>query len=237
MTIWPQVLALLIIALFASVLYIAIRTSKNQAAAKANLAETLGFEAVTARPSDLIQRVEEVYKRLNTREIQVDQVFSKEGWEDKEYLFDVSDAYDQDSEIGSEVFGLISNQLALPHFRLVTLPGMFGESMLGGLVEKALDKVLASAEKRAGMKRIEFPDRPDFDRSVVVFGKDQAAVRELLSGFHPSSYTSSQTPVFIGGVGDFLAVDFSQMGGAGSEQNDLIARYNDFSQIARFFQR
>lgn len=237
MTFWPELLALLIVVLFIALLYIAIRTSRARIALKTSQAESLGFEAVTSEPRELIQRVEEIFRKRPDQAIFVDQVYSQEGWDEKEFLFDVSDAHDEDSEIGSEVFGLISSQLDLPHFRMVCLPDVFQGSGFGRLMEKLLDKVFATVGKKMGMEQVEFPERQNFNQKVVVFGKDPDAVHELLAGFQPPAVIQGQSPLFIGGVGDFLAVDFSQTGGPGNEKLDLIARHNEFTQISRYFMR
>ena len=236
MSFWPELLALFIILAFAALLYIAIRTSRAQLALKNNQAENLGFRPVTSEPRELIRRVEELFRRRPDQAIYVDQIFSKESWDEKEYLFDVSDAHDDDSDIGSEVFGLISTRLDLPHFKIVILPDVFRGSGFGRLMEKLLDKVLNSAEVKQGLVEVEFPDRQDFDRKVVVFGKDPDRVRELLTGFQPPSIISGQTPVYIAGMDDFLAVDISVLS-AGREKLDLIAIHNQFTQIARYFLR
>lgn len=236
MSFWPELLALFIILAFAALLYIAIRTSRAQLALKNNQAENLGFRPVTSEPRELIRHVEELFRRRPDQAIFVDQIFSKESWDEKEYLFDVSDAHDDDSDIGSEVFGLISTRLDLPHFKMVILPDVFRASGFGRLMEKMLDKVLSSAEVKQGLVEVEFPERQDFERKVVVFGKDPDRVRELLASFQPPSLIGGQTPVYIAGLDDFLAVDISVLSG-GREKLDLIAIHNQFTQIARYFLR
>jgi hypothetical protein len=236
MSFWPELLALLIILAFASLLYIAIRTSRAQLALKTNQAENLGFRPVTAEPRELIRRVEELFRRRPDQAILVDQVYSKESWDEKEYLFDVSDAHDDDSDIGSEVFGLISSRLDLPHFKLVVLPDVFQGSGFGRLMEKLLDHFLNSIEKKQGLVEVEFPESQGFGGKMVVFGKDPDAVRDLLAGFQPPSIIPGQTPIFIAGADDFLTVDFSEVSG-GRENLDLISSHNQFTQIARFFMR
>jgi len=178
----PQLVALLVILIFAALLLLAIRASRRQAAKKKHLALTLGYEEVTSRPSQLINRAESLYKRAEYQSIQIDQVYSKRDGDQEFFIFDISDTNNNDGDLGSEVFGVISSQLTLPHFSLTTLPGFDSSSLIGGLMEGLLNKVLSVAEKYHGLKRIELPGRPNFDQQVIVFGKDQKAVSDLLAG-------------------------------------------------------
>lgn len=231
----PELAALLVILVFGALLLLAIRTSRKQAALKTHQALTLGYEEVTSRPSMLISRAESLYKRAEYQSIQIDQVYSKRDGDQEFFIFDISDTNKDEGDLGSEVFGVISSQLALPHFSLTTLPGFDSGSLIGGLMEGLLNKVLSLAEKYHGLKRIELPSRPDFDQQVIVFGKDQEAVTDLLAGVDLRSIARIKTPVHISGVDDFLTVDFSQMGSFKDPENDLIAQHGEFRRIARYF--
>ncbi len=231
----PELLALLVILVFAALLFLVIRGARKQAAEKTHQAITLGYEEVTSLPTQLISRVEALYKRGNDQGIQVDQVYSKKDWEEEFFIFDVSDANQDDNELGSEVFGVISSDFALPQFSLTTLPGFSSGSLFGGIMEGLLDKVLSFSEGYLQMSRIEFSDKPDFDQQVIVFGKDEAAVRELMDRIHLDSIIRIKSPVHIAGLDDFLTVDFSQMSSYSSPDSDLIAQHREFSQILDTF--
>lgn len=231
----PELLALLVILVFAVIFLLVFRAGRRQAAEKKHQALTLGFEEVTSRPDQLISRVETLYKRGQERGIRIDQVYAKRDGEEEFFIFDVDDANDEDSQLGSEVFGVITSQLALPHFSLTTLPGFSGSSLLGGIMETLLEKVLAVAEGYLQMSRIEFPNRPEIDDQLVVFGKDEGAVRELLERIPLDMITRIKSPLHISGVDDFLTVDFSQMGSIKDQENDLISQHGEFTRIARYF--
>jgi hypothetical protein len=231
----PQLITLLVILVFAALLLLAIRASQRQTAEKKHQAINLGFEEITSRPSQLINRVEAVYKRGDNHSIQIDQAFSKRDRDQEFFIFDISDSSQDDNELGTEVFGVISNQLDLPHFSLTTLPGFNSDSLLGGIMEGLLNKVLSVAEKYHGLQRIELPDRPGFDEQIIVFGKDQEAVREMLERIDLRSITSIKTPVHITGLNDFLTVDFSQMGSYKDQEHDLISQHREFTRITRYF--
>ena len=233
----PELLALLVILVFAALLLLAIRASRRQAAERKHLALTLGYEEMTSRPSQLISRVEALYKRGNNQGIQIDQLYSKKDWEEEFFIFDVSDTNQDDNELGSDVFGVISSDFALPLFSLTTLPGFSGGSLFGGIMEGLLDKVLSFSEGYLQMSRIEFPDKPDFDQQVIVFGKDETAVRELMDRIHLDSIIRIKSPLHIAGLDDFLTVDFSQMSSYSSPDSDLIAQHREFSQILDTFKK
>lgn len=235
MNILPGFLVVVIILIFVLLVFLAIKTSQRQAAEKSHQALTLGYEEVTTRPSQLISRVESLYKRRENQGIHIDQVYSKRDWDQEFFIFDVQDSSDDDNEMGSEVFGVISSQLALPQFSLTTLPGFNSASLIGGLMEKLLDKVLEVAGNYQGLNRIEFPDRPDFNDQIIVFGKDQGAVRELMNRIPVNSLLSIKSPLHIAGLDDFLTVDFSQMGSFKDPGSDLIAQQGEFIRILSYF--
>lgn len=233
----PELIALLIILAFVVLLLLVIRASRKQTALKTHQALTLGYEEVTSRPSQLISRVEALYQRGNNQGIQIDQVYSKKDWEEEFFIFDVSDTNQDDNQLGSEVFGVISSDIALPKFSLTTLPGFASGTLFGGIMEGLLDKVLSFSEGYLQMSRIEFPNRPEFDQQVIVFGKDELPVRELMDRIHLDTIISIKSPVHIAGLDDFLTVDFSQMASYSSPDSDLIAQHREFNQILDTFKK
>ncbi len=237
MSMLPLSLVLLVILIFVALLLLAIRASQRQTAEKTHQALTLGYDEVTSRPSQLISRVESLYKRRENQGIHVDQVYSKRDWDQEFFIFDAQDSSEDDNEMGSEIFGVISNQLSLPQFSLTTLPGFNSDTLIGGLMEKLLDKVLEVAGKYQGLSRIEFPDRPEIDDQIIVFGKDQGAVRELIGRIPISSIITGKSPLHIAGLDDFLTVDFSQMGSFQDPENDLIAQHQEFIRILGYFKK
>jgi len=235
MSFTPALLAALFILVFVSIVILIIRSSLKIAAQKTHLALTLGFEQPPELPIQLATRVEELYQRKDHQGVYIDEIYHKRELDQELFIFDVSSSSGDDSEMGSEVFGVISRELALPRFSLTTLPGFSSEGLLGGLMDKLLDKVLQLAEKYQGLARIEFPDRPDFDEGVIVFGRDEYAVRELLRGIHLSTLEVGKSPLHIAGSGDFLTVDFSLPSSSTTNENDLISQYQHFTRIYQAF--
>ena len=233
----PEILALMVILAFVLTLYLVIRSGRKNAAEKIHQALTMGFEEQSELPPQLASRVEDLFKRRDQQAVYIDSIFSRREMDQELFIFDVSDSSSDDNEMGTEVFGMISSELALPRFSLTTLPGFNSDSFLGGLMEGLLDKVLSLAGKYQDLVRIEFPNNPDFGNQVVVFGSDESAVREMLRGVHLSSLIQGTSPIHIAGSGDFLTVDFSLPSSYGSEENDLISQYQQFTQITRSFMK
>lgn len=232
----PQLVALLVILLFAALFLLAVRANRRVQIEKTHQALTLGYQEVTTRPSQLLSRMEALYWRGENQGIRVDQVYTKREGEEELFLFDVSRSPSEDNQLGSEVFGVISSQLALPHFSITTLPGFSSDTFLGSIMDSILDNVLSSlSEKYLGMSRIEFPDRPDLDDQLIVFGKDQGAVRDLLERINLDAIIRIKSPLHVAGVDDFLTVDFSQMAAYSSQDSDLIAQQREFSRIYDMF--
>lgn len=233
----PQLVALLIILVFVIIVLLMIRMGRIKTAEKTHQTSNLGFAPLSDLPPQLASRVDDLYKRKDQQAVYIDQIFQRRELDREYFIFDVSDSHDDDNEMGTEVFGLISPEFDLPRFSLTTLPGFNSDSLLGGLMKALLDKVLQLTERYQGMTRIDLSDKPDFGDQVVVFGSDETAVRELLRGIYFSSLSSSNSPLHIAGQGDFLTVDFSLPSSSGSAEGDLISQYQQFEQIARQFQK
>jgi len=237
MSFLPVLLALGVILIFATIVFLAIRASRNMTAEKVHLARTLGFEIAPTLPINLANRAEELFQIREDQAITLENVFSRRELDQEFFIFDLHDSSEDDSAVGKDVFGVISRELALPRFSLTTLPGFNSEGLLGGLMEKLLDKILALAGKYQGLSRIEFPDQPEIGDQLIVFGRDEFAVRELLRGIHLDTLITNQSPIHIAGNGDFLTVDFSIPYPSSSTESDLISQYQQFTQIVRTFMK
>ena len=231
----PELLALGILILFGIIVFLMIRTSRREQNEQDHQLRQLGFEPLEDAPLELESRVEELYQTRRGREIKLWRVFKRRESDQDLYLFDAEDTRGESSELGSEIFGLISNQLALPHFSLVTLPEFDRGSLFGGLIDKILDRVMSYAEGHLGLQRIEFPNQPELDDQLILFGQDPDAVREMLDSVGLNTFRSTQLPVQIAGKGDFLTVDFSTPSDLNQPGKDLVSRYQTFSQITRAF--
>jgi len=231
----PELLALGLLFIFGTIIFLIIRISRRQKVDQDNQLHQLGFRALESPPLELERRVEELCRPGGDQEVTLRQVYHRRELDQDLYLFDAADIHGENSELGSEIFGLISSQLALPRFSLVTLPDFDRESLIGGLMDKLLDKAMSYAEKHLQLQRIEFPNRPELDDKVVLFGQDPVAVREMLDRVGLSAFRTDDLPVQIDGRGDFLTADFSTGKSLNQPGQDLASRYQTFIQIARRF--
>ena len=231
----PQLLALGFVLLFVLIVYSAIRTSRRQLLDQENQLRGLGFNPLESPPPALERRVEEIYQTKGEREIQLRRVYHRRELDQDLYLFDADETSGDSSVLGSEIFGLISSRLALPRFSLVTLPDYDRGGLIGGLMDKLLDKVMSFAEGYLQLERIEFPDRPDLDDSLILFGRDPYAVRKMIDRMDVYSLRSNKQILQIAGSGDFITVDFGNPSNADQTGQDLASRYQTFVHVARSF--
>ena len=231
----PELLALGILLIFGLIIYFMIRASRREKLEQENQLRGIGFSPLESPPAELERRVEELYQTSGEREVRLWSVYHRRELDQDLYLFDAADTRGEGSELGSEVFGLISNRLALPRFSLITLPDFDRASLIGGLMDKLLEKVMSYAEGHLRLQRIELPDRPELDDKVILFGRDPSALREMLDRVGLYTLTSAEMPIQIAGSGDFITVDFSTSTSPNQPGQDLVSRYQFFVQITRAF--
>ena len=232
-----ELLPIGVILVYGLIVYFAIRTSRRQLHETDHQLQQLGFHLLESSPPELERRVEHLYQTKVEREIEIWRVYHRRELDQDLYVFDAVDTRGDSSEVGSGVFGLISPTLALPRFSLVTLPGFNPESLIGGLMDKLLDKVMAYAEGYLQLERIDLSDRPDLDDQVVLFGQNPMAVREMLDRVGLYSLIKDTGSVQIAGSGDFITVDFSMPSNPNQPEDDLVVRYQTFVEITRRFMK
>jgi hypothetical protein len=148
-----ELLALGVIALFGVILFLVIRTSKRQQSEFDAQLQQLGFNLLESPPPELERRVAELYQTRAEREIELWRVYHRRELDQDLYVFDAVDMSGDSSEVGSAVFSMVSRNLALPQFSMVTMPGFDRDSLLGGLMDKILDKVMNYAEGYLQLER------------------------------------------------------------------------------------
>lgn len=233
----PVLLAGAFFLIFGAIIYLVFRSARRHQEEMNRQIRSLGYKALGSPPPGLQTRVEELYQSPGEGQLVLENIYHRQELERDMYIFDVSDPRDGDSEAGREVFGVISSQLALPNFSLSALPEFDRNSPLGGLLDKMLDKVVSLAEKRFALRRVEFPDRPEFEENFLVFGRDPDAVREFLDRVPLSSLRNHTAPVQISGSGDFLMVDFKVSGDNPETARNILSQYQQFSEISKLFSR
>jgi hypothetical protein len=209
MTIQPEFLALGVILIFAGIVLTMLRERGKARFNKTIRAQKLGFKPVEIIPPELLSRIEDLYQNERNKTLEIRDLYHQNDREGDFYLFDLVDTDEEDTWLGSEMLAVISPHLALPRFSLTTIPSFGGEKAIGSLMNKVLDKVMDLAAKYQNLSRLEFPDKPGFDEKIVVFGRDEVAVGNLLSRINLDILSRGKNPLQLNGSSDCLTVDDS----------------------------
>ena len=231
-----ELLIIGIILIFILFVLFAIQATKRTREEKNLRARQLGFEPVVEIPQDLQSRIEDLYQNEKDRTLEIRNLHHRREWEQDLYLFDILDTSDEDSWMGRDVIGVISRNLALPRFSLITIPEFGKDGVLGNLMEKILDKVFKWAANFQRLSRVEFPDQPGFDDRFVVYGRDEHDVRTLFSGSTASGLSNNRLPLKLAGSGDFLIVETAHTTPPKDQYQDLRDLYQACLDLVRLFE-
>lgn len=232
----PAVLALGVILLFTLIIGLVLLAARNSNQQKSSRALELGFEALDAPPDALISRVENLHRRRESQILKISQVYRQRDLNRQIYLFDLADTRGDDSSLGTEIIGIISRDLALPHFTLISLPEMNNDGFLGQMMDSLLDRFFDWAGKFQKLERVEFPTYPDFDQRFVVYARDKYSAQNLFSGRTGSFLQTCPISLSVTGSGDFLTVEASSAldQQKQNQKNELRTLYQftlDFVQV------
>jgi hypothetical protein len=233
MSLTPGLMAIFVILVFAGIVLLMIRANRKDQAEKTRQAQKLGFEPLEEIPSELLYRVEELYRNKRNPKLEIHNIYYRTELDRSLYIFDLIGIDDEDTTLGSEMFGIISQALALPRFSLISIPSFDHQSGIGALMDKMLDKVMDLAAKFQDLSRIEFPDKPGFDDNYVVFGRDESAVRSLISRVSWDYLSRGKTSLQVNGSGDFLTVDSSFSMSSDDNNQNLEELYQVTTELAR----
>ncbi|MGB2964433.1 MAG: hypothetical protein WBB69_10660 [Anaerolineales bacterium] len=232
----PELLVLGVILIFAGIVLTMIRETRKARVNKTLRAQKLGFEPLELTPLDFLSRIEDLYQNERNKTLEIRGLFHRKDLERDYYLFDLVDTDDEDTWLGTEMFGVISRNLALPRFSLTTIPAFDRQKTIGSLMDKMLDKVMDLAAKYQDLNRIEFPENPGLDEKIVVFGRDEIAVGNLLSGISLNFFTRSKTPLQLYGSGDCLIVDGSFTVTSKNQEMNLENLFQLMKDLVRAFE-
>ncbi len=231
-----ELLAILAILLFVIFLLFAILASRKSQEEKISQTQALGFEPLVEPPPELMTHLEELYHNEGNQTLKLRNLYQRREFDRDLYLFDLVNTHNENTSMGTGVFGVISRQLALPRFSLASLPPLDTQRILGNLMDKILDKFFDWAGKHQGLIRVEFPDQPDFDEKFVVFDRDEYALRDLFSGTNARALPGSKLPFQLAGADDFLTIDYSYTSSHDNQDSDLRTQYQQFLDLVRTFE-
>mgnify|MGYP006283755757 FL=1 len=171
---------------------------------------SLGFQPREEVPPQLQDRVDRLRRHNLERRLQLRKIYQHHGFHQDFYLVDVEERGDQPGRwMGPETMVVISSQLALPRFTLMTLPDAGAGRAVDSLADRMLSQIFQWAAQALGLQRIEFPERPDFHRRFGVLGRNEGAVRNFFTLEIMDYLTQIDLPIAIEAEGDFLAVSLT----------------------------
>ncbi len=235
----PELLAILVILVFAGIAVLMIRASKKSQEEKRSRAIKLGFEPLEEVPTGLLSRLEQLQQRSENQVLEVRNLSHQQGLDRDLYLLDLVDTDDEDTWLATDMIAVISPQLALPRFTLTSLPPINTDRMLGNLMDKMLDKFFDWAAKYQRLTRVSFPGNPAFDNKYIVYGRDPQALQRLFSGFRASYLVSLKLPIMMAGSGDFLTLEagFPERNTQQTKQGSLKRLYQETGELIRLFEQ
>jgi hypothetical protein len=83
---------------------------------------------------------------------------------------------------------------------------------------------------------VEFPENPEFDDRFVVFGRDEYAVRDLLSGSVGSAIYQNEFLIHLAGSGDILTLDTSYFFPTRDQNKTIRDIYTIFLDLIQVFE-
>jgi len=234
----PEFLALAVLLLFAGIMFLAITGTKKDREKKQARALQLGLDPLEHAPDELLSRLEALHRTRKKQTLEARQVYQEQGFDRQLYLFDLIDTHEEDSVLAREMFGVISHRLALPHFSMITLLPIDTDRLLGGLMERLMDRFFDWAGKFQQLQRITFPTSPEFEEHFVVFGRDPQALRKLFSGSAAAYLMGLNLPLMLAGSGDFLTVTigYPQQDAAKGHLDQLRELYRETNQLVRLLE-
>jgi hypothetical protein len=170
---------LFVVGLFAVAIW-AIVSQERKARVKRNYLLGVGFAAVKAPDPTLVERFVRLYQKTSQQEIELRRVHQADFQGGRILVFDVWDAGGEEtSVVDTGVVGIVSPDLDLPRFSL--MPHLPFKGAVGGLMVQAAERLSGWAASQAGLFPLSFAGYPEFEAKFVVFGQDEAQVRQLLS--------------------------------------------------------
>ncbi len=228
----PTLIVIGFLLFFAFVLYLGIRTNRDDSRKRQQILQTLGFvpveadQALTSKISHLYQRpgVQNRYQLCNV---------SRRAIPDGEmYLFDLGEtSSDGDTSWERQVAAIISPYLNLPHF--VLFPKADQKFALSGLTNRVLEWGISKLGTR-----IEYPEFPTFDARYVVTSMDEPGfMRAFLDDRIAQYFSQTQMYMLLHGMGNiftFAEIDphFKPL-----DQERMGRRVSRALEIFRLFQK
>jgi hypothetical protein len=233
----PILIVILVVALFVFILRSSARSRREKLAAQQKRASALGFRPLKQAPPELTARINQLRLSSQGRQLRLEQVYHRADFDQDFYLVDVVDGGDDQGDwLGPETLVVISPNLALPRFTLVSLPQINEGGIAAEYAGKLLDSAFSWMAGTLGMERIKISSSAGFENRYVVFGRSQAAVQHLFSPSLTDYLMGVNLPLTVEGEGDLFAAGLSYTSSR-ERENQLQDLYREVIDLARVLKR
>ena len=106
---------------------------------------------------------------------------------------------------------------------------------MGGLINKAVDRVMNMVGTRQGLVRVPFDQYPEIDDNYIIFGSDPSLLQNFFTSSHMNGFFSIKSNYEIVAGGDTLVVKAILPDREKSRDEVVRNQYNDAEAMFRFF--
>ncbi len=201
------------------------------------IASTLGFKPLEKAPPPLVEGIQRLHPQTSPQALSIENIYHRRDFEGEYYLFDLDDTSDEESAWqNADVIGIISPQLALPRFYLITLPPINEERWLGRLMDRMLDKVFDWAAAHQELTRVTYPNKYGFDDRYALFVEDENTAQSVFTDQHLSSLAGIKTPFQIIAAGNMMTVSRSYPTSTQPKEFEIKALFRVSRDLFQLFQ-
>lgn len=218
---------------------ILISISKNREAAKrkTRIASALGFKPLEKAPPPLLEGIQRLHPQISSQALSIENIYHRREFEGEYYLFNLDDTSDEDSVWqNGDVIGIISNQLALPRFYLISLPPINEGRWLGRLMDRMLDKVFDWAAAHQELTRVTYPNKYGFDDQYALFVEDENTAQSFFSDQRLNSLTGIKIPFQIIAAGNMMIISRSYPTSTQPKESEMKALFRVSQDLFQLFQ-
>jgi hypothetical protein len=225
--------ALAVLLLFGLGIFWMIRTSRRRSAQRLERAKSLGFEPLEVLDQAVLQRLNRLYRANHRQELDPRNVFVQHRNDAAFYLMDIVDVGgDESSDLGEDVVVIVSPYLSLPRFSLAPMLKMDGR--MGGLMNKAVDRLMDMVGTRQGLVRVPFDQYPEIDDNYIIFGSDPNLLQNFFTSSYMSGFFNIKPKYEITAGGDTLVVKAIFPDREKSRDEIVRSQYDDAEAMFRF---
>lgn len=227
----PLMILIGVVLIFSLIILQAVHSNRQRRPDQQKKMSSLGFKPLDEPPSQLTARFQKLRQTTSNKKVQLRRVYRQSGFDQDIYLFDVQDSNNAHWP-GADTLGVISPNLALLRFSLISTPQMGGNQSSSGAARVLMDRIFDWTAQVLGLERITFPNRPEFSRRYTIFSRREGAARRLFTPAVTDYLLGITLPLIIEGEGDFFVVGINPSSPENQTAN-LQVLYRETIDLAR----